>query len=241
LEVQQVPIRSTKPAVLTFLLAAALLAGCGQVAPPPAAQAVAVRVEPPAAVVPPGGSTRFAASVTGTALTSVTWSVQEGPACGTIAPDGAYLAPAAPATCHVVATSTADPAVAAVATVTVSAGTPAPASLAIAPATATVDACGGQTFAVTGAAAGDVAWSVEEADGGTVTGGAYLAPATPGTYHVVASMRSDPSRTARATVTVGPERVLSVAVTPGSPVLATGGTLAFAATVTTTCGSFAAQ
>jgi hypothetical protein len=216
----------------------ALLAACTSSAPPSSAQGVAVRVAPPSASVPAGGSTQFVATVTGTALGSVTWSVQEGPGCGAVGPDGVYVAPASPATCHVVATSAADPAASVAATVTVtSAGAP----LGVEPAAVAVDACAGQAFSVTGAAPADVSWIVEETGGGTVTGGAYVAPATPGTYHVVASQRSDPSRTARATVTVGPERVLSVAVTPSSPFVAPGGSQAFGATVTTSCGSFAAQ
>ncbi|MGA8891550.1 MAG: hypothetical protein WB493_08280 [Anaeromyxobacteraceae bacterium] len=234
-------IRFAKPVPSSLLIAAVFLAACGQTTSPPAPQGVAVRVEPPAVTVVPGGSTRFSASVTGTALTSVAWSVQEVPSCGTVTPDGAYLAPAAPATCHVLATSAADPAVAAIALVTVSPAPGVPGALTLSPATATIDACGRQAFTVTGAAAADVAWSVEETGGGTVTDGAYVAPSTPGTYHVVASLRPDPSRTARATATVGPERIVAVAVTPPSPVLVPGGTQAFGATVTTTCGSFAAQ
>jgi hypothetical protein len=232
-------IRFAKPVLSSFLVVAALLAACGQTTSTPAAQGVAVRVEPPAVTVVPGGSTRFTATVTGTALPSVTWSVQEGPSCGTVTPDGAYLAPAAPATCHVLATSAADPAVAAIATVTVSPAPVVPGAVTLSPATATIDACGRQAFTVTGAAAADVAWSVEEAGGGTVTDGAYVAPSTPGTYHVVAALRSDPSRTARATASVGPERVLSVALTPATPVVAPGGSQAFGATVTTSCGSYA--
>jgi hypothetical protein len=218
-----------------IVLTLSLLAACTTAAPPSSAQGVAVRVDPPAAVVTPGGSTRFVATVTGTALTSVDWSVQEGPGCGTVGPDGVYVAPGAPSTCHVVATTVADPAAAAVVPVTISP------AFAVEPATATVDACGAQAFAATGAGAGDVAWSVEEPGGGTVADGAYVAPPGAGTYHVVASLRSDPSRTARAAVTVGPERVIAVAVDPAAATVAPGGARSFSATVRTTCGSFAAQ
>ena len=61
-----------------------------------------------------------------------------------------------------------------------------------------------------------VTWTITEAGGGTVTNGAYIAPTTAGTYHVVAVSQADPSKTATATVTVGAEKVLSVAVVPGS-------------------------
>ena len=47
-------------------------------------------------------------------------------------------------------------------------------------------------------------------------GGIYTAPPTAGTYHVVASSVAFPGQSAEAAVVVGPEKVLSVAVTPGS-------------------------
>ena len=87
-----------------------------------------------------------------------------------------------------------------------------------------------------------VTWTVVDAGGGTVTtGGAYVAPTAAGTYRVMAVSQADPTKTATATVTVGPEKVLSVAVNPGSGTVNANGTLAFAANVTTTCGVFAAQ
>jgi len=59
---------------------------------------------------------------------------------------------------------------------------------------------------VTGTAAGQstaVTWSLQELGGGTVTtAGVYTAPATAGTYHVVAASVADPSKTAAATVSV---------------------------------------
>jgi hypothetical protein len=48
-----------------------------------------------------------------------------------------------------------------------------------------------------------VAWSVVEAEGGTITGaGLYTAPATAGTYHVQVKREDFPEVTATATVTV---------------------------------------
>jgi hypothetical protein len=58
---------------------------------------------------------------------------------------------------------------------------------------------------------------------------------------VVATSLADGSARGSATVTVGPARVLSVAVAPGQTSVASGGSLAFAASLTTTCGTFAAQ
>jgi hypothetical protein len=71
--------------------------------------------------------------------------------------------------------------------------------------------------------------------------GIYTAPQTAGTYHVVATSVADPTKTVQGTITVGAEKVVSVAVSPGSGTVTSNGTLAFAATVTTSCGTFAAQ
>ena len=56
---------------------------------------------------------------------------------------------------------------------------------------------------VTGSTDAALTWSVAEAGGGSVDAtGTYLAPATPGTYHVVATSRADPIRSDLATATV---------------------------------------
>jgi len=56
--------------------------------------------------------------------------------------------------------------------------------------------------------------------------------------HCAAKSHADPSKSQAATVTVT-DRIVSVAVTPSSPpAVAPGGTIQFAATVTTTCGAF---
>ncbi len=208
-----------------------------------AAAQVVVAVDPATVTVPAGGTWSFAAVVTGTTTRTVTWTVQEGSSCGSITPAGAYTAPSAGATCRVVATSVADATKSGTATVTVTAPPPPAVAISISPTTATVDACKGQVFTATvaNAANGAVTWSVVEAGGGTVTSGAYLAPTAAGTYHVMAASQADPSKTVLATVTVGPEKVLSVAVVPGSGTVTASGQLAFAANVTTTCGTFAAQ
>jgi chitinase len=122
------------------------------------------------------------------------------------------------------------------------AGTPV-VTVAISPATATVDACGTAKFGatVTGVADGSVGWTVQEGTaGGTVDGsGAYIAPSAAGTYHLIATSKASPSATATAAVVVR-DRIISVAVVPGSASLAPSGTVKFAATVTTSCGSYLA-
>lgn len=208
-----------------------------------AAAAVTVAVDPATVTVAAGGSHSFAAVVTGTTTRTVTWTVQEGSGCGSVSSAGLYTAPNAGATCHVRAASVADATKSGTATITVTAP-PAPVvAISISPTTATLDACKGQVFtaSVTNTSNTAVTWTVVEAGGGTVTGGAYVAPTAAGTYRVMAVSQADPTKTATATVTVGPERVLSVAVTPGSGTVQANGTLAFAANVTTTCGVFAAQ
>jgi hypothetical protein len=204
-----------------------------------------VAVTPGSASVLTGGTTTFSATVTGTTAgesTSVTWSVPAG--AGTIgATTGVYVAPATPGTYVVTATSVATPSGTRTATVTVTALPPPAVTIAISPTTATLDACAVRAFTATVGNSGNTAvtWTVTEAGGGTVTSGSYVAPTTAGTYHVVARSQADTTKTAEATVTVGAERVLSVAVTPGSGTVRATGTLAFAANVTTTCGVFAAQ
>jgi hypothetical protein len=207
------------------------------------AQQVVVVVSPGTTTLAAGGSATFTAAVTGTTDTSVAWSVQEGSGCGSVSPAGVYTAPNVASTCHVVATSNAAPTRSASAAVTVTAPPPPAVAISISPATATLDPCQGQVFTatVTNASNTGVTWTVAEPGGGIVTNGVYTAPQAPGTYHVVATSVADPTRSVQGTVTVGPQKVLSVAVAPGSGTVQANGSLAFTATVTTTCGSFAAQ
>ena len=207
-----------------------------------AAPVIAVSVTPATASILAGGTATFSATVSGTTAgqsTAATWSVPAG--SGTIgASTGVYVAPATPGTYVVTATSVADGTKRGTATVTVSA---LPVTIAINPTTATLDACRGQVFTATvgNTSNAAVTWTITEAGGGTVTNGAYVAPTAAGLYHVVAVSQADPSKTATATVTVGAERILSVAVVPGSGTVTATGTMAFAANVTTTCGIFSAQ
>ena len=106
-----------------------------------AAQVVAVAVTPATASVTTGATQQFAASVTGTSNTAVTWTVSgtgcSGTACGTISSTGLYTAPAtapSPATVTITATSVSDTTKSASASVTIS---PSPgATYYLAPATA---------------------------------------------------------------------------------------------------------
>lgn len=211
---------------------------------PPAGTTVVVGLTPLVAQVSPGGSISFVASVTGTADAGVVWSVQEGAAGGSVTTGGVYVAPASAGTYHVVAAAHADPAKFQVATVSVVAA--GPVGVSVSPVSSAADACGSISFSATVTGTNDptVVWSVKEGPaGGSVTpGGVYTAPGgAAGTFHVVASSVADPSRSAEAAVVVGPEKVLSVAINPGSSSTTPSGAVAFAAIVTTSCGSFAAQ
>jgi hypothetical protein len=150
------------------------------------------------------GTRPFTATVGNAPDTSVTWSVQEGAAGGTVDQQGLYTAPAAPGTYHVVATSNFDQSKSATATVAVSTtGVP---TVSIDPPSVTMPINGIQNFTatVTGSPDTAVTWSVQEgaAGGSITTGGAYTAPGTAGTYHVVATSVFDPTAKATATVTV---------------------------------------
>jgi hypothetical protein len=73
----------------------------------PAPDEVRVAVTPEAAAVPAGQTLALQAVVTGATDGSVTWSVEEGAAGGTVSAEGVYTAPAATGTYHVRATSAA--------------------------------------------------------------------------------------------------------------------------------------
>ena len=165
---------------------------------------VAVSVSPFTATVALSGTQQFTATVTGTANTAVTWSVEEAGG-GSVSSTGLYTAPSStPGTFHVVATSVADNAKSGTATVTVSSASVV--AVSVSPSTATVALSGTQQFlaTVTGASNTEVTWSVEEAGGGSVSStGFYTAPPSqPGTFHVVATSVADTTKSGTATVTV---------------------------------------
>ena len=92
---------------------------------------ISVTITPEQTQVAAGEAHDFAASVTGTGDTDITWSVQEGSAAGKIVPRGAqaqggtlanmsvYIAPQSPGTYHLIAASKADPSRKATAEITV--------------------------------------------------------------------------------------------------------------------------
>lgn len=69
---------------------------------------------------------------------------------------------------------------------------------------------------VIGAPNQEVAWSIVEAHGGTITAkGVYTAPVTTGTYHVVATSLANPLQKAEATIRVLPKNIINLWSDPG--------------------------
>lgn len=117
----------TTPRLLILLPAAALMVACGGGGGGTTAPAVPVSVtlSPATQAMATDGTQTFSATVVGSSNTSVTWSIQEGAAGGSISASGSYTAPAVVAngtgTFHIIATSQADPTKTSSATVTVTA------------------------------------------------------------------------------------------------------------------------
>ncbi len=180
----------------------------------PTPTAVAVTTNVSAATVSTTGTMTFTASVTGSSNTAVTWSVQEANG-GTITQAGVYTPPAKAGTYHVVATSQADPTKVATIAVTVTATA---VVVTTNVSTATVSTAGTVTFtaSVTGSSNTAVTWSVQEANGGTITqAGVYTPPSIAGTYHVLATSQADPTKVASITVTVT-AAIVGITITPAS-------------------------
>ena len=234
----ETPNRSTRSVL--EVVALVFLACAKSAVPEGAAQRVAVAVEPASTQVRAGGSVAFTAVVTGAVNVGVSWDVIE-TGGGSMDAAGLYTAPQTPGTFHVRASTLADPTVQTTAAVTVTA---APlVRVEVSPATGAVHSCQKLAFTatVTGASDSSVTWSVQEgASGGAIdASGNYTAPSAAGTYHVVATSQADPTESAVAQVNVT-DQVLSVAVSPSTMDVAFGATAQFTATITTTCGTFAA-
>ncbi len=146
------------------------------------------------------GPTILTGGVRSTVATSlIEWRVQEGMAGGSISDTGLYTAPNAAGTYHVVGTLRDDSRLSATVTINVP-----PVTLRIYPPNDVLRRGGTRDF-FADVNSGDraVDWSlVEGQTAGSVNAGVYTAASTPGTYHVVARYRADPTLQASATVTV---------------------------------------
>jgi hypothetical protein len=175
----------------------------------------AVVITPSETTLEPGGNQTFSAIIPTTGSTSVYWSVQENPpggnTAGTIGDNGngtaLYTAPTNAtdtSVFHIVATSQADPKKTGTALVTIQ--TP----VTLSPLSANIKVNTTQTFTATVRATpgATVNWmllpgDLTTTDLGTINGGLYTAPATPGTIYVVATTL-DGSKKGQATVIVSP-------------------------------------
>jgi hypothetical protein len=200
---------SMKKIQTPFVAAAAalLLAACGSTGDTSSDSGATLTVQPPAVSLSPLATRTFSAAGAASAATRVVWSIQEGTTGGTVTAGGTYTAPATIGQFHVVATSVADPTKSASATVTVTAASSV--AVVVSPKAVSLLPGGSQTFtaSVTGTVNPSVTWTVQEgASGGAVSSaGAYTAPSTPGTYHVVATSVVDGTKNDAATVTVAPQ------------------------------------
>ncbi len=116
-----------KKTLLPYLLFASLfLVACTDDKSAPSsvvpARTVSITIAPETITLSPGGEQTFAASVSGSTNTAVSWSILEGASGGSISSTngGTYTAPLTPGTYHFVATSQADASKAASAIITVS-------------------------------------------------------------------------------------------------------------------------
>ncbi|MBL9174580.1 MAG: DUF1800 family protein [Verrucomicrobiales bacterium] len=173
--------------------------------------AVTVTVSPATTSVVVGGTQAFVSTVTGSANTAVTWSVNGvnggSAATGTISSTGLYTAPASlPATPTVTvrATSVANPAGFAQATVTL-VPPPPPITVAVLPATATVSLGSSRSFAatVTGTNNTAVTWSVNGIAGGSAALGTITSS---GVFTAPSVMPSSSLLTIRATSVANPAK-----------------------------------
>jgi hypothetical protein len=197
---------------------------------------VVVAVAPTTVPVPAEVQQQFTATVTGTANTAVTWSVNNvtggNATVGAITTNGLYTAPAVTVSTSVTirATSVADAAKNATAAVTVQP----PVVVTMSPTTAAVNLGATRQFSATvsGASNTAVTWSVTPGLGTVSATGLYTAPAarsTPASGAVTATSQADPSKNASATVTIPP---VSVTGSPSFATLDPGGQRQFSATVT---------
>ena len=210
----QFAVRQPGPGVVTGNSVSASV-----VVPPPPPPPVTVAVAPVSTNVTLGNTQSFAATVGGSANTSVTWSVNGSnggsAASGTITSGGLYTAPAvmpASATVTVRATANVNPSSFAQSTVTLVS----PVSVTVAPGAISLMIGNTQTFAatVTGSANTSVIWSVNGTAGGSAQVGTVSAA---GLYTPPAMVPAPNVVTVRATSVASPAAYSQSLVTLSAP------------------------
>lgn len=195
------------------------LQGCSSSSSQQDPPSIIVSVAPTSASVVVAKTQQFAATVSGTTNTAVTWQVNGvtggDSTHGTISTSGLYTAPSAvptPATVTVAAVAQADSTKSASAAVTVTA-TQVPVAISISPTSVSVAATTTQQFTptVSGTTNMGVTWQVNSVTGGDSThgtistSGLYTAPSavpTPATVTVTAIAQADSTKSASAAVTI---------------------------------------
>lgn len=188
---------------------------------------VSISVSPATAALNPEEKLRFAAIVTGTANTAVTWTATG----GAVDSSGNFTAGAVPGEYAVTATTSTSPAKSASAAVTVR-----DVAVSVSPKTVTLQVGTTKQFqvAVTGTANQAVSWS---ASGGTVSAtGLYTAPTTAGAYVVTATSAANSTKSDSATVTVQYAPLVNVNITSPTTTVTVpqGGTQQYVGAVTGT-------
>src|SRR3569833_1054953 len=214
---------------LAMLLAAILLVSCGKVNSgdqKSAPSQITVALSPTVATMDQGAIQQFTATVTGSANTAVRWSVWEGTRGGNVDAQGRFTAPSAAGLFHVTAASVVDGNKKATAQVSVNS-----VAITVSPTIGDLEPGSTQQFTatVTGSVNHNVAWSLQEGAGGSITNdGLYTAPVSTGVFHLVATSAADSTRSATVAITVAN---LSVVINPGAVEISPGKTRTFTAAV----------
>lgn len=215
-----------------------------------------VRVSPVRLTALPQQRLRVNALVQGGTNPKVVWTIQEGPAGGSITQDGLYTSPGAPGLYHLVASLQADASIRDTLEVTVVpsvsspaighalglAGATISAPLQTAPARLTLDPGSSAYLTAYGATSGSVSWGlVEGSSAGLLTPAPlqsdpnfvlYTAPQALGVYHALATDATDPSQNAGVVIEVGMR--VDVQISPGQATLDPGGKANLVGTVLNT-------
>lgn len=173
---------------------------------PPVSSPATVSVSPTASSVQPGATEQFAALVSGTSNTAVTWSASG----GTITASGLYTAPSTTGTYTITAVSGADSSKSASALVVVSA--PQAVAVTISPANASVAEAQQLQFtaAVSGLSNKAVTWAITRGSGVITQSGLYTAPTSAESDVITATSQADSMNSSSVSVTVLPPHAVSL-------------------------------
>jgi hypothetical protein len=168
--------------------------------PPPVTSTTQVSVSPTAVTLQTGAQQQFAAVVSGSSNTAVTWSASG----GTISASGRYTAPGTAGTYTITALSGADTTKSASALVVVS--VPQTVAVAISPANTSVGEANQLQFtaAVSGLSNTAVTWAVTRGSGTITQSGLYTAPRAAESDVITATSQADNTKSASASIAVLP-------------------------------------